>query len=443
MPSNSRNQHLPLRMWRDLTPLGLPFHPPAENAPHVLVIGGGVTGLTTAWLLLDQGKKVTVVSRDWASHAGDTRLTSQIAGALWEYPPAVCGQHEGKVSLEESKRWAMVSLHAWSAIAEDPEISALAGVQLRKANFFFPTNLDNDEIQLNKMNEIMASGVKGFRRSAGLAKECGVNPEEKIADAYQILSPIIDSDQGMQWLMKLVQDKGAKLTTETIRGDLHSQEAELLGRFNAQAIVNATGLGAKELATDPSCYPVRGALLRAVNDGVRFPKVEQAITLSADVSGESNEIVFIVPRNDNTLLMGGIAEDREGDMNLTLDSPTIQNMRKHCENFLPQLKTATLHPSYPLAVGLRPFRGGNVRVERELRPQRNGSGSKPSRIVHSYGQGGAGWTLAFGCASEAAQLVDEALLDRTPKPMEVEALASLLSSSPTGKDGKGHVLARL
>jgi len=33
----------------------------------------------------------------------------------------------------------------------------------------------------------------------------------------------------------------------------------------------------------------------------------------------------------------------------------------------------------------------------------------PSRIVHSYGQGGAGWSLSFGCAEDVAVLVGDAL----------------------------------
>ncbi|KAL4249980.1 hypothetical protein AB1N83_013864, partial [Pleurotus pulmonarius] len=61
--------------------------PPVKR---VLVVGGGVTGLTTTWALLDAGYDVTVVSEKWASLSD--RITSQIAGALWEWPPAVCGK---------------------------------------------------------------------------------------------------------------------------------------------------------------------------------------------------------------------------------------------------------------------------------------------------------------------------------------------------------------
>lgn len=65
---------------------------------RVLIVGGGVTGLTvrvshltslcaeliflqTAWALLDAGYAVTVISDRWASP--EDRITSQIAGALY------------------------------------------------------------------------------------------------------------------------------------------------------------------------------------------------------------------------------------------------------------------------------------------------------------------------------------------------------------------------
>ena len=90
----------------------------------------------------------------------------------------------------------------------------------------------------------------------------------------------------------------------------------------------------------------------------------------------------------------------------------MQRMKARCEAFLPSLKTAKIDPDYPVAQGLRPFRQRNIRVERELRTLV--PGSKPSRIVHSYGHGGAGWSLSFGCASDVLGLVKEALADLPP-----------------------------
>lgn len=51
----------------DLSVLSSPLSVPSKESPHVLVIGGGVTGLNTSWLLLDKGYRVTIVSSSWAS----------------------------------------------------------------------------------------------------------------------------------------------------------------------------------------------------------------------------------------------------------------------------------------------------------------------------------------------------------------------------------------
>lgn len=416
-----------LVMWRDLTPSHKPLLPPSSISPHILIIGAGVTGLVTAWVLLDRGYKVTIVSKEWANFSPGDRLTAQIAGALWEYPPAVCGAHTDRISLSNSKRWCMVAYHVWDAIASIPELQSVSGVKMMPSGFFFPTPVESDPAQHQKMDEIISSGVRGFRRDHKLMEQRRVNESYGAVDAYELLSPIIDTDQAMMWLMSLVLSKGASTITEAMTGDLVAQEEMLRARFNVDAIVNATGLSGTELAGDSSCYPIRGALIRVINDGKDFPKVESALTITADAVHDSNEIVFLVPRNDNVLLIGGIAQPNESTLDLTLDSPEVTRMRKRCESFLPCLKKARLDPTYPLAQGLRPFRSRNVRVERELR--RVPGRERPSRIVHSYGQGGAGWSLSFGCALDVANLVTEAMRDLSPTPMEFEATCSDDSAS--------------
>ncbi|KAJ7019245.1 nucleotide-binding domain-containing protein [Mycena alexandri] len=389
-----------LTLWKDLSPLGRPLREPSSTSPHVLIIGGGVTGLTTAWVLLDRGYRVTVVSSAWVS--SERRLTSQIAGALWEYPPAVCGRHTDAISIAHSKKWVMTAYHIFDALASIPEVSHASGIRMLPSTFFFPTEVENDAEQYSKMTEIIASGVRGFRRDAHLIEERRCARSYGVVDAYELIVPIIDTDQAMEWLTELVASKGAKCVTETIVGDLLQAEDTLRNRFKVDAIVNCTGLGAEALADDKTVYPIRGGLIRVVNDGVDFPKVEAALTITADAVHNVDEIIFLVPRNDNILLIGGITEPHKNLLDYTLETPIINRMRARCEAFLPGLEKARLDPDYPLAQGLRPFRGQNVRVERELR--RAGS-----RIVHSYGHGGSGWSLSFGCAADVAKLVEEAL----------------------------------
>ncbi|KAL8796207.1 MAG: hypothetical protein Q9182_007420, partial [Xanthomendoza sp. 2 TL-2023] len=340
-----------------------PLQSPDSAPPSVLIAGAGVSDLVTSWVLLDRGYDVTIVSKDFASFTNQQRLTSQIAGALWEFPPAVCGQHTDLLSLKKSKHRCMEAYHIWAAIASDPKLAALAGVQMRSSNFF------------------------------SLARH-GIDPRYGAVDAYEHLAPVIDTDQCMKWLMLLVETKGAKFQTETITHGLFTQE-ELLDRFSADVIINCTGLSALSLASDKTCYPLRGALIRVINDGKDFPKVESSLAVTADAARD-NKIVFIVPRNDNILLIGG-----------------IKRMRARVEAFLPSLKNARVNPEYPIAQGLRPARETNIRVERELRTRstlsHGVSSEEASRIIHNYGHGGSGWSLSFGCAADVASLVEEVL----------------------------------
>lgn len=305
----------------------------------------------------------------------------------------------------------MTAYHIWDAIASIPDLSDESGVRMMPSDFFFPEPVENDAAQNSKMREIMASGVRGFHRGVDIMDSRRVDAAYGAVDAYELMAPIIDTDKAMEWLTGLVRDKGADLVTETIQADLLDVEETLLARFDADVIVNCTGLQGQVLAGDRSVYPIRGGLIRVINDGSDFPKVEAALTITADAVHDSNEIIFLVPRNDNVLLIGGIAEPHKWELDLTLDSPIIRRMRERCEAFLPSLKAARVDPDYPLAQGLRPFRASNVRVERELR-------DPTSRVVHSYGQGGAGWSLSFGCAEDVLALVQETLAGVVARPMK-------------------------
>jgi D-amino-acid oxidase len=85
-------------------------------APHqVLVIGAGVSGLKSALCLARNGFRVKILAEELASH-----VTSVVAGALWEWPPAVCGQHQDRSSLKRSKLFLRpVNFYFKRPIAED------------------------------------------------------------------------------------------------------------------------------------------------------------------------------------------------------------------------------------------------------------------------------------------------------------------------------------
>jgi D-amino-acid oxidase len=57
----------------DLSVLPFPLSATSNRSPHVLVVGGGVTGLITSWLLLDKGYRVTILSKAWATTSTEGR----------------------------------------------------------------------------------------------------------------------------------------------------------------------------------------------------------------------------------------------------------------------------------------------------------------------------------------------------------------------------------
>jgi D-amino-acid oxidase len=362
----------------------------------VVVVGAGVIGLTTALCLARRGFHVTIVA-DQVSPG----ITSNVAGALWEWPPAVCGRHHDNVLLAPSKAWSLTSYKRFCAFAEVP---ARTGVFLRPANFYFRQPVDNDPAELTKMQEL-ADNVLCFVHSAEMIEYNGVNPNAGVVDAYSFLAPMVDTDRYLSWLLRQVTVAGCTLLLRRIYGDLRSQEQQLRREFAADLIVNCTGLGAYELAGDSDLCPHRGAVIRILNNGEVMPRITAAHCVANDTSTDHQDMVFIVPRGSDRLLLGGLVEPDEWETNVGMDYAPIRDLYRRNVDFLPILADAELDQADPVRVGLRPFRGQSVRLEHE----------PGTSIVHNYGHGGAGITLSWGCAEHVVTLAARLLDDPGPR----------------------------
>jgi D-amino-acid oxidase len=356
-----------------------------SQAQSALIIGAGVSGLTTALCLHRHGIQSTVIAEKFAP-----QITSVVAGALWEWPPAVCGYHQDQASLNRAKDWSLVSYRKFEELSRNPQ----TGVYLRPSAFYFRNKVEEHEPHLRKMNEFR-NKVRGFVHDAGLIAQTGVNPGIGLKDAYSYLAPMVDTDAYMKWLLHQVKLVGSRVIQAKLAGDLRPQEQQLKREFGADVIVNCAGLGSRELASDPM-FPLRGALVRLVNDGKDFPKITRAYCVSHDDVTSDQEIVFIVPRGEDRLILGALAEPDEWSTDINLDShEPIRRLYQRCVEFLPILKNARLDSAEPVRVGLRPFRKQSVRVEQV----------PGTAIFHNYGHGGAGVTFSWGCADEVTEFV--------------------------------------
>jgi len=147
-------------------------------------------------------------------------------------------------------------------------------------------------------------------------------------------------------------------------------------RHAASLVINP-GLGARELASDPTVPPVRGQLVVVANPGVRVGLVE------AEDDEDARDLTFLVPHGQ-TLILSGTAEP--DNHHLQPDPATAEAILARCTRLDPRVAGA---PVLGDRVGFRPERP-EVRVETRARQRR--------RLWRNYGHGGAGITLSWGCA---------------------------------------------
>jgi D-amino-acid oxidase len=262
---------------------------------------------------------------------------------------------------------------------------------MRALTQFFMGELGEENEE--KREEITGLGIgykgfdeKGIRR---VMKQLGV-VAEGVKKGYRHNAPVVDPDQAMRFLMELVEGKGGRLVTREV-----TSLEEAKREYKADVVVNCTGLSSATLVGDESVYPVRGAVIRVVNkDRGSFRKVTEAMLVPSQETEGFEGVILIVPRSENTLQVGSIVQENKWELDLTMESPEVKEMWDRAVRFLSGLKDAQIEGP---AQGLRPFSRKNVRVKRE------------GQVVHNYGHGGSGWTLAVGCAREAAGLVDEAI----------------------------------
>ncbi|MER5547424.1 FAD-dependent oxidoreductase [Streptomyces sp. NPDC002589] len=194
-----------------------------------------------------------------------------------------------------------------------------------------------------------------------------------VADGVAARLPVIDMPVHLAWLRERLAKAG---------GAVEIREVTDLAAVPAPVVVNCTGLGARSLVPDPAVRPVRGQLVVVANPGIT--------TWFGSVAHASAASTYFIPQPGG-LLLGGTAEDDA--WSLEPDPATATAIVARCAEIRPEIAGARVLAH---RVGLRPARDA-VRLERQSLPDGR-------VLVHNYGHGGAGITVAWGCAREAAGL---------------------------------------
>lgn len=318
---------------------------------RVAVLGGGVVGLTSALRLVksDLNLNVSVI----AEHIG-SGTTSEGAGGLWK-PYSLMNTDPYLVNS-----WGTDTFNHYMDLYNSPQ-APKAGVMLTSAYQLWREEHPDPE---------WASVVPHFRRMT--TKELRLYDASGVyTNGWFYTTMITDAKLYLNWLISELKQSGCQFVQKKV-----SSLAEL---SEYSAIINCSGVGARELAGDDGVVPIRGQVVR-----VKASWIKHHV--------DADHCTYIIPNRDDVVLGGTLGTLEDWDTGVR-DWDT-KDILERCSQVVPSLAAAEVASVW---VGLRPGRTTGLRLEAEKIGEQ--------RVLHNYGHGGSGLTLAWGCAGDIVELM--------------------------------------
>ncbi|CAD7087070.1 unnamed protein product [Hermetia illucens] len=326
---------------------------------NIGIIGGGICGFSCAVKIKEHYRdkaKVTVISDQFTPNT-----TGDISAGLWG--PIYCGD----TSERDIVRWSK-GMHDFLHELWLTDKAGEAGVCL--------VPCIRATTDLNGLKPYWDDVVFGFSKFTQQEVD-RLNKEQNkdYKEACRFVTFTSEPMKLLPYLTKRFESSGGIVTQRKV-----SSLAELVKDSQFDVIINCTGLGAKEFVPDDSMHAIRGQVIR-----VAAPWVYCVLL---DDSDDGN---YIIP-NVDTVVLGGTHQ--VNDYNTTPDAGDRKLILNGCRQLMPGIVCGR---EIREMVGLRP---GRSSVRLEIEPTANGK-----LVIHNYGHGGSGVTLAWGCAVDVLDLL--------------------------------------
>lgn len=319
------------------------------HSQQIVVVGAGVSGLTSAICLAEAGWPV----RLWAA-ATLKQTTSAVAGAIW-LPPRPAER------AAETLGWVEHSLRVFTDLAQDSD----SGVQLAPV-------LAVGELSASQAMSSAAAALIPDLRPADPA-----DVPEGFGPGFRATVPMIDMPHYLDYLTRRLASAGCEIEEHPVQSLAEAADA-------AAIVVNCAGLAAGSLTGDGTVRPLFGQHVVLTNPGLRQPFVH---------INDGPEWTCYFP-HPQRVVCGGISIPDRWDT--TADPDLTERILQRCRVAEPRLNDAEV---IEVITGLRPDRP-SVRVEAEPLGR--------ARCIHNYGHGGNGVTLSWGCARDVVNLANDA-----------------------------------
>ncbi|MDZ7627100.1 MAG: glycine oxidase ThiO [Parvularculaceae bacterium] len=343
------------------------------TSPDIVIAGGGVIGLMTAYALAREGARVTVID------AGAPSATAAAAGML--APSFESALHAG-AALE---RFARSSLARWRAIA--PEITETAEVAIDfRTNGILSVAFDDDDAA--RFPEDMTGGVRLSVREAR-ALEPALSPA--IAGAWFADGDgQVDPRALLRALPAAIARHGGRLVRgkrvaaiDTAHGAVAGVRLSSGERMGAGVVILATGAAIAAFSALPA--------------GAIFPVKGEAVALATGEGAPAHVIrtrsAYLCPKADGRVIVG--ATQRPHDRSLTTDAERIDALKSGAARAAPALTAAAEIERW---AGLRPATADGSPV---IGPAPEG----PAGLFHALGHYRNGVLLAPATAAALMNLI--------------------------------------
>ena len=366
--------------------------------PKLIIIGAGVSGITTALTLQSLGYDTSVFTAEDPNQIANKNHHPELASL---FPSASVIPHTVNASTQRLENIFKTSQSFF--------------YDLRKHTFPGITTHKHYEIfEFNKKKPAYCEWMLNWR-AIGESDDKFIPRRKSRQSLYGWRFDCIFADWPLYFpaLVKCYRQSGGTITLKKLTPDE-------IGKLPAPIIINCAGAGSPFLFDDPGDEQllVRGHLLHQpdrpliTNDHgeILSYNYTPGTSVYADLQGNPCD-VYCYPRKDGWYIGGSRQTGRlDGDKNWSGeefrgDSYSIDDLKIPAA--IVDLNREILEESYGLSFKITKDTGSMLGY-RYIRSAKNGLrleeetlGNK--RVIHNYGHGGAGVTLSWGCALEIAQ----------------------------------------